>query len=728
SVFDVTKGKSHYGVGGGYSHFSGRDASRAFVSGNFTGEGLTDNLHGLSSTEVKSIVEWRDFYIRTYIFVGKLVGRYYDNEGNPTKYLKGVEAKAARGAQLLEKQKKEEAKLACCNSKWSQEEGSEVWCDKGYPRLVQRPLEIALTGKMSKRCACFQEDQLGQAEIQNSNKNVNRVRQISNAATNCKLLCWDVFSSYCVSLEILYQGLVDAELRRSREFLGLALAWNLQIGKDKLKVKGTTLCVHESADITRLSKSRSLSKSMHIHEWSEEVTRDTLDPRSNVSSQTKVLLLKSSLHGVKTDAEFILPNRQLAAIGTSWRTPQSRYGEVSFYPAIGSGQKTCLAIMRTSFMRQDPCRCTRISFHVRLQQHVLQAFLELWCPSMNTLHTAVGEISISLWTFVTLRLACCGEFYDEVVPSSKDLLGDETCKPSVPRSCKYLLLAYHHLPKDSNGVLIFDWIPEDIRDETYVAAFLSCWLCNFVLPHNKVGKTHFPPKLEPIGAQMVKYAGENMARHFEPTEARDLFHRINPSRLLNIHFHHQGPSLVADDAKISNTFKDLFVALRSSYLMLRSERFFVSLSHEGVCGLVGQVQQDFFREEYESHSKTQSVRIGVSPTELTRGDRHMKALEAWSRYLLCAWRSVVLGKAVATVVAHRIRGSCVEQLDTTRSQVISIAAWSRMETDAQFHALDQGRETVDGRTVPVRTRSLNVHATIHLVSMCHGPLLDGHPW
>jgi hypothetical protein len=71
SVFDVTKGKSHYGPGGGYHHFSGRcvflsdnilsvqsfskkkiillcalylrllflcrDASRAFISGNFTG-------------------------------------------------------------------------------------------------------------------------------------------------------------------------------------------------------------------------------------------------------------------------------------------------------------------------------------------------------------------------------------------------------------------------------------------------------------------------------------------------------------------------------------------------------------------------------------------------------------------------------------------------------------------------------------------------------------------
>ena len=54
------------------------------------------------------------------------MGRYYDNHGNPSKYLKGAEAKAARGAQLLEKQKTEEAKQPSCNSKWSQEEGGEV--------------------------------------------------------------------------------------------------------------------------------------------------------------------------------------------------------------------------------------------------------------------------------------------------------------------------------------------------------------------------------------------------------------------------------------------------------------------------------------------------------------------------------------------------------------------------------------------------------------------------
>jgi hypothetical protein len=64
---------------------------------------------------------------RVIRFIGKLVGRYYDSQGNSTKYLKGVEAKAARGAQLLEKQKIEEAKLPSCNSRWSQDDGGEVY-------------------------------------------------------------------------------------------------------------------------------------------------------------------------------------------------------------------------------------------------------------------------------------------------------------------------------------------------------------------------------------------------------------------------------------------------------------------------------------------------------------------------------------------------------------------------------------------------------------------------
>ncbi|KAL0313503.1 UNVERIFIED_CONTAM: Retrovirus-related Pol polyprotein from transposon TNT 1-94 [Sesamum radiatum] len=113
--------------------------------------------------------------------------------------------------------------------------------------------------------------------------------------------------------------------------------------------------------------------------------------------------------------------------------------------------------------------------------------------------------------------------------------------------------------------------------------------------------------------------------------------------------------------------------------------------------------------------KWEIVRIGVSPTELTRGGRHMEDLEAWNS---CGHSRC----------PNRIGGSYVERFGTQRSQVISIDAWSKMRTDAQFHALDQGQETVDGRIVRVRTRNLNVHVIIHPVSISHGPLLDGHPW
>ncbi|KAI5080734.1 hypothetical protein GOP47_0003917 [Adiantum capillus-veneris] len=57
NVFDVTKGKTHYGAGGSYNHFAGRDATRAFVSGNFSGDGLTDSVAGLSNMEIKSLLD-----------------------------------------------------------------------------------------------------------------------------------------------------------------------------------------------------------------------------------------------------------------------------------------------------------------------------------------------------------------------------------------------------------------------------------------------------------------------------------------------------------------------------------------------------------------------------------------------------------------------------------------------------------------------------------------------
>lgn len=57
----------------------GRDGTKAFVTGEFAEEGLTDDVKGLSPKEVKSILQWADFYDTDYIYKGMTlfyVGRY----------------------------------------------------------------------------------------------------------------------------------------------------------------------------------------------------------------------------------------------------------------------------------------------------------------------------------------------------------------------------------------------------------------------------------------------------------------------------------------------------------------------------------------------------------------------------------------------------------------------------------------------------------------------------
>jgi len=75
-VFDVTAGGKHYGVGGGYHGFAGRDASRAFLDLCFTAECLetADKLEDLSVEQMKEIDNWVSFYSKDpkYKFVGRL--------------------------------------------------------------------------------------------------------------------------------------------------------------------------------------------------------------------------------------------------------------------------------------------------------------------------------------------------------------------------------------------------------------------------------------------------------------------------------------------------------------------------------------------------------------------------------------------------------------------------------------------------------------------------------
>lgn len=87
-VYDVTSGEQFYGGGGGgYGIFAGRDASVAFITGQFNDEEAKKGLDSLSIKSLSALEHWRDFYEKSdkYHFIGLLVDpRYYDEEGKPT--------------------------------------------------------------------------------------------------------------------------------------------------------------------------------------------------------------------------------------------------------------------------------------------------------------------------------------------------------------------------------------------------------------------------------------------------------------------------------------------------------------------------------------------------------------------------------------------------------------------------------------------------------------------
>merc|ERR1711971_701773 len=85
-VFDVTRGKVYYGKEGGYHAFAGKDGSRAFITGEFNDDGSIPSIEGLKLSQISGIEGWREFYHNDYTYLGKLIGWYWDKNGNPTKH------------------------------------------------------------------------------------------------------------------------------------------------------------------------------------------------------------------------------------------------------------------------------------------------------------------------------------------------------------------------------------------------------------------------------------------------------------------------------------------------------------------------------------------------------------------------------------------------------------------------------------------------------------------
>ena len=166
-VYDVTEGVGYYGPGQGYSCFAGRDGSRAFVTGNFTKEGARADLEGLTPSEVEGVVHWRDFYRKEekYKYLGKLVGLYYDEDGNArTEIHESIEKRLAEHRRNEENKKKLETRFPRCSSKWTQKTGKILWCEDSR---VPRKFTDAYGSRS--RCACVRfgeeiEDEVGAFE------------------------------------------------------------------------------------------------------------------------------------------------------------------------------------------------------------------------------------------------------------------------------------------------------------------------------------------------------------------------------------------------------------------------------------------------------------------------------------------------------------------------------------------------------------------------------------
>ncbi|XP_059828928.1 neuferricin [Hypanus sabinus] len=181
-VFDVDRGRRHYGPGGSYHFFTGRDACRAFVSGDFTEPGLIDDVSGLSPTEMLSLHEWLTFYKREYIFKGKLVGTYYDHNGEPTRALIDAELVTEQGRKLKAELEVENKVFPPCNSEWTSTKGGRVWCSThsgGIKRnWVGVPRKLYKIGSKNYRCVCVRTD----GPASNQPNSVHNRRDLDNPA------------------------------------------------------------------------------------------------------------------------------------------------------------------------------------------------------------------------------------------------------------------------------------------------------------------------------------------------------------------------------------------------------------------------------------------------------------------------------------------------------------------------------------------------------------------
>jgi hypothetical protein len=169
-VYDVTRGSRFYVGNGTYAMcFTGRDASRAFATGDFTDEGCVDDVEGLSYDEWASIRRWADTMREKYVFIGRLAGSaFYDENGAPTELKERFDRGVAAVAEEKAKDRERRRMYPDCASK-SAEDGYVVyWCNPtsdGSERYPRNETRSRVDGSTTSRCACFPDMSVGEGRL-----------------------------------------------------------------------------------------------------------------------------------------------------------------------------------------------------------------------------------------------------------------------------------------------------------------------------------------------------------------------------------------------------------------------------------------------------------------------------------------------------------------------------------------------------------------------------------
>ena len=154
-VFDVTRGAEFYAPGAGYECFAGRDASLAFVTGEFEGD-RTDDVSPLRGKQLAELAEWvNSTYHAKYDYLGVLGGGYFfDASGRETPEARDVARAIAREKRLAGLRAADAARYPRCSSRRSQTEAY-VQCRNGK---VPRRRRLPGDDEGEARCACAPPD------------------------------------------------------------------------------------------------------------------------------------------------------------------------------------------------------------------------------------------------------------------------------------------------------------------------------------------------------------------------------------------------------------------------------------------------------------------------------------------------------------------------------------------------------------------------------------------